>query len=195
MAGFIYYDGAFRKRALDWFATILKPGGLFLCGMNQFRSTECRYTVYRNESDGLVGKEFAFSLDNLRPLTFAAWYALHEDEHDVRALVEAVKVVRTDSNFVHDYDARLDELMAERGIFQREPDGYLSYQAQKMPAPELEGGVAQVCEQLDQDGFVEGAAEVLQRAGLDAWRNRVGHIGVAPSSMRIPRVAHRQPSS
>ena len=180
---FIYYDLAFRERALEWFSTILKSGGLFLCGMNQFQSTECRVTVYRNESDGLVGKEFAFSLDNLRPLTFASWYALHEDEHDVRALVKAVQTVRKDSEFIRDFDGRLDELMAEKGIFQRGNDGYLSFHAQDMPAAELEIGVAQVLEQLDQDGFVEGAAEVLRRAGFDSWRNCVGHVGMAPASM------------
>lgn len=88
-----------------------------------------------------------------------------------------------DSELIRDFDGRLDELMAEKGIFQRGNDGYLSFQAQDMPAAELEVGVAQVLEQLDQDGFVEGAAEVLRRAGFDSWRNCVGHVGMAPASM------------
>lgn len=38
--------------------------------------------------------------------------------------------------------------------------------------------LAQIYEQLDQEGYVDGAVHVIRQAGYHAWRNCVGHIGV-----------------
>ncbi len=180
---FLYYDLAFREQALEWFASILKPGGLFLCGTNQARSMECRYTVYRNEEQGLSAKEFAFSLDNVRLQTIVPFYALHDDEHDTEMLVRMIRTIRSNDEFMRDFDAHVDRLLTENELFRRDENGYLTYLAEEMPSKEREQRLFDVGNQLDHDGYVEGAAQALTAAGLKAWRNPVGHIGVAPESI------------
>src|SRR5262249_58978519 len=73
---FMYFDRAFRQRALDWAATLLRPGGLMLCGSNWARSMSSRYTVYQEDRGTLVPREFAFAIANVRPLELAPSNAL-----------------------------------------------------------------------------------------------------------------------
>jgi hypothetical protein len=53
-----------------------------------------------------------------------------------------------------------------------------------MPADKVEQ-LAQINEQLDQEGYVEGAVTVLRQAGYNAWRNGVGHISVDPAQCAV----------
>ena len=39
-----------------------------------------------------------------------------------------------------------------------------------------------IWQQLEKDGFLDGAVDVLARAGYDAWKNPVGDIAVRPSA-------------
>ncbi|HEX4102851.1 MAG TPA: hypothetical protein VHY21_20280 [Pseudonocardiaceae bacterium] len=82
---FMYFDRASRERALDWAVSLLRPGGLVLCGSNWARSTSSRYTVYQEDGGTLVPREFAFSIENVRPLELAPWYALHDDDVEISA--------------------------------------------------------------------------------------------------------------
>jgi hypothetical protein len=89
-------------------------------------------------------------------------------------------VLQSDDAFRSAYDFRLDELLAEKKILIRQPDGFL------MPPPDpVDPTLWMIAHealhrQLAEDGFVDRAVSVLQRAGYHAWKNPVGHIAVEP---------------
>ncbi|CAN5669309.1 hypothetical protein BH10CHL1_BH10CHL1_31780 [soil metagenome] len=178
----VYYDQPFRQQCVAWAASVLKPGALLLCGVNWVKGLESRYTVYRKEMQGeaqLVEKEFSFGIDNLRSYTgILAWYALHDDDYETNRLAQLVGMIRRDTAFCREFDHRLDALLNEHALFRRDQYGYLFFAAAELSAEEIMERQARVCQQLDQEGYVERAVTVLQQAGLLAWRNCVGHISV-----------------
>ncbi len=176
----MYFDQAFRERALEWACDVLRPGGLFVCGSNWARSTSSRYTVYQEQGGHLVPREFAFSIDNVRPITLAPWYALHDDNLENLCNAEAVGIIRSDDGFRRRFDERLDALLAQAGICARGVDGYLASAVEDTTLDNLDEQIADLCEQLDHEGFVDDAITVLRHAGRDAWRNAVGHVAMRP---------------
>ncbi len=177
---FVYFDRAFRKKALTWSGEVLKPGGLFICGMDWVRSTDCRYTVFMNDGNRLVEKEFAFSVDNIRPIGLIPWYTLHNDSYDAILRARLIGIIRSDNKFCSSFDARMDELLREYDLCHRGEDGYLGSVKPELSQEDTEVNLSKINELLEQDGYVDGAASVLQKAGHDAWRNCVGHIAVIP---------------
>jgi SAM-dependent methyltransferase len=187
---FMYFDHPFRMAALDWVANLLRPGGLFICGSNWTDSASSRYTVYRKEEDRLVAREFAISIENVRPIELAPWYALHDDNLENLANAHAVGIIRADDEFRRRFDDRLDALLTKLGVCARGPDGYLGGAPEGMPAEELAQCSSVLASQLDDEGFVDEAVAVLRRAGLDAWRNHVGHVAMRPvTPPPLPRSA------
>ena len=180
-----YFDRAFRNKSLVWFADIINDGGLLICGSNWSKSVESRYTVYRKENDNLAEKEFAFSIDNLRPLGPLPWFALHDDDYETNLRAKVARVIRSDSEFQDDFDKSLDLLLSEFELCPRGEDGYLGGVDPGLPGEELEKRWAEIVERLDNDGYVEGAVSVLKGSGYDAWRNCVGHIGVDPKNINV----------
>ncbi|MGH3885346.1 MAG: class I SAM-dependent methyltransferase [Pseudonocardiaceae bacterium] len=177
---FMYFDHAFRERALEWACGVLKPGGLFVCGSNWALSTSSRYTVYQEQGGHLVPREFAFSIDNVRPIALAPWYALHDDNLENLCNAEAVGIIRSDDGFRRRFDVRLDELLAQAGVCARGADGYLAGAAEETKLDDFEEHSADLVEQLDREGFVDDAVRALRRTGRDAWRNGVGHVAMQP---------------
>ena len=174
----LYFDADFRRDTEAWLIKILHPGGLFICGRNDWASLNAHYSVYRNEGGQLVEKEFAFGVETVRHCT---WFSLHRGERETWRLAELLGVLRSDREFLRDYDARLDVLMAENSIAVRDANGYLT----EPPNPLDPGRAIPVYEAIVLDleaEFADRAVSVLQRAGLNAWRNPVGHIAVGPSS-------------
>lgn len=176
----MYFDRAFRQRLLQWAATLLRPGGLLLCGSDWVRSVSSRYTVYQHDGGRLVAREFAFSIDNVRPLELAPWYALHDDDLDNLCNAAAVATLRGDERFRGHFDERLDALLAQRGFCPRGSDGYLGGPDQTMSTDEQAEQVPELADQLDREGFVDDAVGVLRRAGRQAWRNAAGHVAMRP---------------
>jgi hypothetical protein len=180
-----YFDSAFRSRAEQWALRTLHPGGLLLCGADGVRTLEARYSVYRKEHDTLVRKEFAFSLDNLRPPTILPLFCLHDQEKETFELAKLLGVLNSDEKFRKDYNLRLDELLAEKKIWVRQPNGFLG------PPPEPIDPAAWTLEhlalhsQLAEEGFVDRAVIVLKRGGYHAWKNPVGHVAVEPAGIQI----------
>jgi SAM-dependent methyltransferase len=121
----MYFDRRYREKTIHWVTEILKPGGLFICGVNWARSTFARYTVYQKESNRLVAREFAFSVDNIRAMQIASWFALHDDDYETCMLADTLAVLRSDVVFCHEFDEKMDQLLAEYEICPRGPDGYL----------------------------------------------------------------------
>jgi SAM-dependent methyltransferase len=176
----IYYGSDFRARAESWLAGILRPGGLFLCGANGWRSVESRYSVYRNEDGRLAPREFAFSLDNLRPFSGVPWFTLHDGERETWMLANMVGILRADENFRRDYDTSLDRWLKTSHILNRDSDGRLRTPPVPIPAPEWRAAYELILGRLEDAGFVDRAVSVLKAAGLRAWRNVAGHIAVEP---------------
>ena len=135
-----YFDSAFRSRAEQWALRTLLPGGLFLCGGDGVKTLEARYSVYRKEHDTLVRKEFAFSLDNLRPPTILPLFCLHDQEKETFELAKLLGVLNSDAKFCKDYNFRLDELLAEKKIWVRQPNGFLGPPPQSIDAACLDDG-------------------------------------------------------
>jgi hypothetical protein len=111
------------------------------------------------------------------------FFCLHDQEKETFELAELVGVLQSDDAFRSAYDSRLDELLAEKKILVRQPDGFL------MPPPDpLDPTLWMIAHealhrQVAEEGFVDRAVTVLQRAGYHAWKNPVGHIAVEPASM------------
>ena len=178
-----YFDAAFRSRAEQWALRTLQPGGLFLCGADGSQTFEARYSVYRKEHGNLVPKEFAFSLDNLRPPGVMPWFSLHNDEKETFALAKLMGVLRADEAFRLDYDSRVDELLAESRMLVRQEDGFLAAPPDPLPFSEWQPVFLAMQNKLQQEGFVDRAVSVLKRAGYHAWINPVGHVAVDPQGI------------
>lgn len=177
---FMYFDQPFRQRALDWVTDLLRPGGLFISGSNWTQSACSRYTVYRKETSGLVAREFAFSVENLRPIELSPWYSLNDDELDTLANAHAVGAVRADTEFRQRFDTRLDALLAELRVCARGADGYLGRPAADVSTEDAALASSVLATRLVDEGFADGAAEVLCQMGRKAWRNHVGHVAMEP---------------
>jgi SAM-dependent methyltransferase len=170
---FIYYDAAFRREAEGWVARVLRPGGLFVCGRDDSETLNAYYSVYRSECGQLVQKEFAFGLETMR---YAVWFTIHEGERETWRLAELLGILRSDREFLRDYDARLDSLLAENRMAIRDENGHLAEppdidMAQALPV------YREITHKIETE-LAHRAVAVLQRAGLHAWRNPVGHIAV-----------------
>ena len=189
----IYFDRAFRTRALEWATSVLVPGGLFICGVNWARSTSSRYSVYQKVGDSLVRREFAFGIDCVRPIDFLSWYTLHDDEAEALLLADAVRTLRSDDTFRIAYDQRLDAILAASGMCPRSADGYLGTMAPDLTTVQREERMEAIGVTLCAERFVEGAVDVLDRAGRTAWVNCVGHVASLPND--IPSLAELESRS
>jgi SAM-dependent methyltransferase len=178
-----YFDSDFRDRAEQWALRTLRPGGLFLCGADGAKTLEARYSVYRKEDDALVRKEFAFSLDNLRPPTVVTYFCLHDEEKETFELAKLLGVLNSDREFRAAYDSRLDQLLAEKNILVREADGFLALPANPVDAAEWMTARLDIHRRLTEEGFVDRAVSVLKRAGYRAWKNPVDHVAVEATNI------------
>jgi hypothetical protein len=181
----IYFDRPFRDKALRWAAPLLVDDGLFICGMNSMTSCHARYCVYRKESGRLVPREFAFGIENVRPIEFIAWYTLHDDDPDALLLAELVGELRSDHDFRSSFDQRLDTLLADVGICPRGPDGYLGGLPEHAMPGEVVERFAALLDRLRASGLTDSAVKVLRASGREAWRNCIGDVATLPVEPRI----------
>ncbi len=170
----IYYDADFRQKAEEWVSKVLRPGGLFVCGRDDSESLNAHYSVYRSEGGRLVEKEFAFGIDTVR---HSVWFALHDGERETWRLAELLGILRSDREFLRDYDARLDALLAENKMAVRDENGFLAEPPDPIDAARALPVYHEMARAIERE-FADRAVSVLQRAGLHAWRNPVGHVAV-----------------
>jgi SAM-dependent methyltransferase len=175
----MYFDGDFRHSADQWLATVLRPGGLFVCGTGG--PSEVRYAVYRKEDDCLVEKEFAFGVENVRPFAWVPWMCLHNGERETWRLAEMIAILRSDPQFLRDYNARLDTLLQEHGLLVREGSGFLAIPKDGLDPSQYFAANEAIGRQM-QEEFTDRAVAVLGRAGLHAWRNSADHVAVGPQA-------------
>ena len=88
----MYFDEGFRHMADQWLATVLRPGGLFVCGTGG--PSEVRYAVYRKEDDCLVEKDLRL-VENVRPFARVPWMCLYDSERETWRLAEMVAILRS----------------------------------------------------------------------------------------------------
>jgi SAM-dependent methyltransferase len=170
----MYYDADFRREAEEWVARALQPGGLFVCGRDDSDSLNAHYSVYRKEGDRLVEKEFAFGVEMVR---HCVWFTLHDGERETWRLAHLLGILRSDREFLRDYDGRLDALLAENRLAIRDEHGHLVEPPNPIEPARAMPLYHQIVRDIEAE-FGDRAVAVLQRAGLHAWRNPVGHIAV-----------------
>jgi len=170
----LYFDADFRRKAEEWVAEILRPGGLFVCGRDDAASLNAHYSVYRSEGGRLVEKEFAFGVEMVRQ---SAWFTLHDGDRETVRLVELLRILRSDAEFLRDYDSRLDALLAENRVAVRDDNGCLAEPPDPIDPARALPVYEAMARQIENE-FADRAVSVLQRAGLNAWRNPVGHVAV-----------------
>lgn len=134
----------------------------------------------------MAEREFAFSIDNLRPLGIAPWFALHDDDDETRLLANTIRVIRSAPEFRRDFDARLDQILAELGLCPRGEDGYLGNFEQGISPEDCGSGAwrwvngwittdmlrvpSQCCDALDTRlGATASAMSGLHRLRLPPW--------------------------
>lgn len=178
----LYFDGTFRDRTLQWTADVLTEGGLLVAGVNWTGSRHSRLTAFRREGGSIVPKEFAFSVENVRPMEMVAWFVLHDDDDEMKALTELVGVIRSNDGFRRAFDGRMDEMLLPTGFTSRRDNGYLGFLDETVEADPL-GAADAVGRKLEGEGFAEEAAGLLRAAGYDAWVNCIGHIAVDPEGL------------
>lgn len=176
----MYFDGGFRHRADEWLATVLRPGGLFVCGTGG--PSEVRYAVYRKEDDCLVEKEFAFGVENVRPFAWVPWMCLYDGERETWRLAEMVAILRSDQRFLRDYDARLDTLLQDHRLLVREESGFLAIPKDGLEPSKYFAANEAIGRHM-QEEFTDRAVAVLVRSGLHAWRNPADHVAVGPQAL------------
>lgn len=180
-----YFDRPFRTRAIEWAGGVLNEGGIFATGMDWTHSRHARYSVFRRENGTMTPKEYAFSVENIRPLEMVPWFTLHDDDYCTAALAELVRSVRSDVSFRTDFDTSMDELLKPTGMFVRKDDGYLGGFDEDVDPETFDTLAETIGSALEAEGFHERAVEVLTAAGHRAWVNCVGHIAVDPDGLSV----------
>jgi SAM-dependent methyltransferase len=177
-----YFNDDFRQKALEWFASILNPGGVLIIGGDWAFTTECRYFVYQHDGDAMPAREFAFSLDNVLPLGLVPFFALHEKDRGLTLLARLVRTLRRDEAFRGRYYDLVDSLREEHGACPRDEDGFYGDVPQGIDPGELWGRAATMSDAISSELGGE-AVEILQRAGWESWINEIGIVSVSLESI------------
>ncbi|MBI1782017.1 MAG: hypothetical protein HYR66_11710, partial [Sphingobacteriales bacterium] len=153
-----YFDAQFQQKALQWFAQQLNEGGILLFGGDWAVSTECYYDIYRKENGQLVSKEFAFSIDCICPFGIVTWYCLHEDEPQKAKLMNCIRMIREDKNFMDSFYAFHDAQRARYNLCARDKEGYYGSIAPDMQPQVLWTLAGTMLTELNDAGFNQKAA-------------------------------------
>lgn len=176
---FIYFTRDIRTRMLGHITGHLEDGGLVIAGTNSF-GIQARYAVHRKEKRDLTLQEFAFSLDNLGHISTMPWFTIHDNDPEALLLADLAAAIRSAPSFWPRFSRVLDHSLACHGICRREPDGFLHFpEAVMAPSRFLEKN-ALVWREMQEKGYAEAAADVLGKAGYEAWINPAADIAVRP---------------
>jgi hypothetical protein len=183
----LYFPKDDRERMLAAMGALLDENGFIMTGFNHPFGIYARYAVYSKEAAGIRPYEFAFSMDNLRPLGIGPWLTLVEDDREAALLADLTGAIRADRIFWSDFTRRVDALQAQYGIATRDPDGFLHYTEEARTASPLvvTEKTTALWEQVATEGYAEGAVAALNRAGYNAWLNAVGDIAVSPPEQSL----------
>lgn len=178
----LYFPTPQRERLLTAMGPWLTEDGILITGFNHYLGSGARYSVYGKTVDGIAPCEFAFGLDNLRPMGVAPWYTLHPDDGEAAFLADLTAVLRADEIFWPPFNRRVDALLDHHGVCQRGADGFLHFSERPRPlSPEkMILKMVALWQQVEEEQYAQRAAEALARAGWQAWINSAGDIAVKP---------------
>ena len=176
-----YFDDDYRRKALDWFGSVLADDGILIVGGDWAFTTECRYFLYQKLDGALRPREFAFSIDNVVPLGVVPFFALHDEDRGLRMLARLVRTLRRDPAFRRRYYEFVDALRVDANICPRDDDGYYASVDPDVPPDELWKRAAKISAAIAAE-FGTDAVGVLERAGWDARVNEIGDVAVALES-------------
>lgn len=176
----IYFDGDFRRSAEEWVASLLKEGGIFVCGMNWMRSEYSRYSVFQKEDGRLVHREFSLGLEAVRPLEMVPFFAFFEDDKETELGLKVVRTLRADDSFMALFNARLDEVQTELDLCPRDESGHLRGVDPDASFGDLEPKLVEFMNEANSQELHDVARAVLEAAGYETWRNQVGHTSIKP---------------
>jgi hypothetical protein len=179
----LYFDDAFNRDAIEWLGNVVVDGGISISGIDWSHSRFARYSVHRAEDGVMRHKEFAFSIENLRPFEIMPFFTLHEDDRGAELLASLVGVVRDDDGFRQDFDRRLDELLSETRFCERKADGYLGTLSEGADPRTFATASKTIGSALEHEGFNQRAVDALNERGYRAWVNCVGHVAIDPEQM------------
>ena len=175
----IYFTTERKKELLHQIRDLLVNDGLLIIGTNGF-GIQSRYSVYKKEVDHLSLSEFAISLDNLGHLSVMPWFTIHDDDPEAILLAELSFTIRSHPLFWPQFSNHLDKLLESYGFCTRKSDGFLHFPEQVMsPRDYLEKNL-QLWREMQENGYAEGAVNVLEQAGYEAWINPAGDIAIRP---------------
>ncbi|MCB2169608.1 MAG: hypothetical protein KQI78_18270 [Deltaproteobacteria bacterium] len=186
----LYFEKEIREAMLTAIANLLADDGRLMTGFNHPFGIYARYAVYRKNSAGMVPCEFAFGLDNLRPLGTGPWVTLAEEDQEAELLADLTGAIRADRKFWNNFNTHVDTLQAKYGICTRGDDGFPQFTegAQNAPPHALLEKTTALWHEVDAAGYTDGAIEALGRAGFTAWKNPVGDIAVHPPEGSLPTI-------
>lgn len=176
---FIYFDQERRKTMLRQAGELLADGGLMVIGSNGL-AMQSRYFVYEKNSAGLSVAEFGFSPDNLGHISFMPWFTIHENDPEATLLAQLIRAIRNDKVFWPEFSNELDKLQSEQGFCWRGEDGFFRTPDEEMTFNQYFPRVVDLWQQIDAQGYVDGAVEALTRADYQAWKNSIGDIAIIP---------------
>jgi len=186
----LYFKKEIREAMLTAIAKLLDDDGRLMTGFNHPFGIYGRYAVYRKNSVGMVPCEFAFGLDNLRPLGTGPWVTLAEEDKEAELLADLTGAIRMDRTFWTDFNTHVDALQEKFGICRRGDDGFHQFTEEAQTAPPhviLEKTTA-LWKEVAAAGYTDGAVDALGRAGFTAWKNPVGDIAVWPPEDSLPMI-------
>ncbi|MBU1565146.1 MAG: hypothetical protein KJ630_05915 [Proteobacteria bacterium] len=178
----LYFEKDIRENMLSKICTLLDANGLLITGFNHPFGIYARYSVYTKDKNGAHPCEFSFSLDNLRPLGIGPWLTLSDEDREAELLADLTSAIRADRRFWKEFNPYVDMLRTKYGICERDNDGFIHFteDARNGPPSVIMDKASALWNQLEDEGYTDGAIEALGRAGYQAWKNPVGDITVLP---------------
>ena len=178
----LYFERDIRERMLSVIEGLLDADGILMVGFNHPIGIYARYAIYEKTKSGIRPREFAFSMDNLRPLGVGPWLTLSQEDKDATLLADLTCAIRSDRQFWPDFDRHVDQLRENLGICKRGDDGFNHFTQEVLKAPPIVmfEKVEGLWAAIDQEGYKQGAISALRRAGYTAWENQAGDISVLP---------------
>lgn len=175
----LYFKPKLRNMMLSQINNILDDNGIVIAGTNGI-GRQSRYFIYRKITGQTIPVEFAFSPDNLGPITFMSWFTIHEHDPEALLLSELSGTIRADRLFWKDFSSRIDILLKDHKICQRGSDGFMHFPTSEIVPGDYAKKIYKLWQQVDQEGYIDGAVNILNLAGYNAWKNSVGDIAVRP---------------
>jgi hypothetical protein len=114
------------------------------------------------------------------------WFSIHDNDPESLLLADLSRAIRSDRSFWPEFTSRIDALLKQNEICQRESNGFLHFFRDDIPPAEYFQKNAEFWDQMAAEGFQDGAVSALKRTGYEAWINSVGHIAIHPPASTLP---------